>query len=268
MKSIEDLDRWIGSKVKRWSSKMGGGAHAPEVLEIHRDILEDVRDRIEPRSQGRYFFPYHRIVIHIEAVNEQQKELYQAAFGEQTASGDLTLGQEIRALLAEAGSAVAKLVVEVEITVGAALTWTGRPFRIDYLNQRHTTPPVAAERPPAKLIVVKGEAGAAEYAIVANRINIGRLKEVISEKEGLRRANDVAFSEGETTVSREHAFLSYDPPTGRFRVCDDRSQRGTSIFREGRRIEVPKGSRRGTQLQSGDEIHLGDARLRFEIGPG
>ena len=147
------------------------------------------------------------------------------------------------------------------------LAWTGRPFRIDYLNQRHAEAPPAAERPPARLIVVKGEAGAAEYLIAANRINIGRLQEVISEKEGLRRANDVAFGEAETTVSREHAFLTYEPATGRFRICDDRSQRGTSIFREGRRIEVPKGSRRGTQLQSGDEIHLGDARLRFEIGP-
>jgi hypothetical protein len=231
------------------------------VLEIHRDILEDVRDRLEPKGQGRYFFPYNHIVIHLGAADTAQEGLYRAAFGD----GE-TLSNEIRALLAEAGTAGAKLAIELEIAVDAALAWTGPPFRIDYFNQKQgSEPSIASARPAAKLVVIKGEADAAEYPVIANRVNVGRMKEVFGEKEGLRRCNDVAFAEAEITVSREHAFLTYDPSTGRFRICDDQSHRGTSIFREGRRIDVPKGSRRGTQLRSGDEIHLGDARLRFEI---
>jgi hypothetical protein len=267
MRSIEDLDRWIGAKVKGWSTRLGGGTPNPEVLEIHRDILEDVRDRLEPKGKGRYFFPYNHIAIHLGAGNDSQASLYRSAFGDLAAGGGSTFTEEIRALLAEAGADPGGLVVDIDIAVDAALAWTGRPFRMDYLN-RTAVPPKASEpavRPPARLVVVKGAADAEAFPMKANRVNIGRLREVISEKEGLRRLNDVAFEESETTVSREHAFLIYDTDGGRFRLCDDQSQRGTSIFRAGRRIEVPKGSRRGTQLQSGDEIHLGEARLRFEI---
>ena len=263
MKSIEDLDRWIGAKVKGWSARLGGGSHPPAVLEIHRDILEEVRGRLEPKGQGRYFFAYDNLVVRLGAADAAQESLYNAAFGE----GE-TLASEIRALLAEAGTAAAKLAIDLQIAIDPALAWTAPPFRIDYFNRKQapeTPSPAITERPAARLVVTKGEAGAAAYPVDSNRVNIGRLQEVFGEKEGLRRTNHVAFSEAETTVSREHAYLTYEPSTGRFRICDDRSQRGTSIFREGRRIEVPKASRRGTQLRSGDEIHLGDARLRFEI---
>lgn len=263
MKSLEELDRWIGAKVKGWSARLGGGSHAPAVLEIHRDILEDVRDRLEPQGQGRYFFPYNHLVIHLAAADAAQEHLFRAAFG----AGE-NLVNEIRALLAAAASPAPKLAIDLQIAVDAALAWTGRQFRIDYLNreQEPAAAPAAPVRPPARLVVLKGQTEAAEYPIAANRVNIGRLKEVFGEKEGLRRCNDVAFAETETTVSREHAFLLYDAASGRFRLCDDQSSRGTSVFREGRRIAVPKASRHGTQLRSGDEIQLGDARLRFEIG--
>jgi pSer/pThr/pTyr-binding forkhead associated (FHA) protein len=72
----------------------------------------------------------------------------------------------------------------------------------------------------------------------------------------------VAFAETETTVSREHAHIRYDAESGKYRLYDSGSQRGTSIFRDGRRLEAPRV--RGVQLRSGDEIHVGDARVRFE----
>ncbi len=268
MKSIEHLDRWIGNKVKGWSARLGGGASNAEVLEIHRDILEDVRDRLEAKGKGLYFFPYNHVAIHLGAANESQESVFRAAFGDAASGGNATLGEEVRALLNEAGADASALVVDVDVAVDAALAWTGRPFRIDYLNRAAAHPesvPATTQRPAARLIVIKGSASAAEYPIRSNRLNIGRLREVFGDKEGLRRLNDVAFDETETTVSREHAFLFYEPDAGRFRISDDQSQRGTSIFREGRRIQVPKASRRGTQLQSGDEIHLGEARLKFEI---
>ena len=51
-----------------------------------------------------------------------------------------------------------------------------------------------------------------------------------------------------------------------YRLCDDGSEFGTRVFRDGRSIEVPSGDRRGEKLRSGDEIYLGRACLRFERG--
>jgi hypothetical protein len=51
---------------------------------------------------------------------------------------------------------------------------------------------------------------------------------------------------------------------GEYRICDDESEYGTRVFRDGRSIEAPAGNRRGELLRPGDEIYLGRACLRFE----
>ena len=55
--------------------------------------------------------------------------------------------------------------------------------------------------------------------------------------------------------------------SGHYRVYDDRSAHGTGVLRNGRTITVTPGSR-GIRLESGDEIVLGEARLRVKIGEG
>ena len=78
--------------------------------------------------------------------------------------------------------------------------------------------------------------------------------------------NDVIFEEGAdevtATVSRRHAHIRAED--GEYRICDDGSEFGTRVFRDGRSIEVPAGDRRGEKLRDGDEIYLGRACLRFE----
>jgi pSer/pThr/pTyr-binding forkhead associated (FHA) protein len=64
------------------------------------------------------------------------------------------------------------------------------------------------------------------------------------------------------SVSRQHAHITFDPGSGTYRLHDDGSVHGTDIMRNGRTITVPTGSR-GVRLRSGDEIVLGDARLRI-----
>ena len=259
MRSLEELDRWIAGKVKRLSSNVAGTPQKKELLEIRRDILEEVRDQIEPKGSGKYVFPHSHLAIQLAARDEAEQALLRAAFAE-----DGALEEDIRGLLAEAGCP-AQLAVSVDITYDPASTGSAPPFRIAYSSgkPRVVKKPVAV-RPPAKLIVVRGSADPSEFVIRASRVNIGRLKEVLGEKEGLRRRNDVAFAEAEATVSREHAYIRYDAEADRYRVCDYQSTRGTSVFRDGRRIEVPRASARGVQLESGDEIHVGDARIRFE----
>ncbi len=243
MRSLEQLDRWIAGKVKGWTSHVSGVPQSKELLEIRREILEDVRDRIEPKGEGKCLFPYNVVAVHVGAQEE--------AFSE--------LPSEIEALLKEASCTIPSgLTVTVDVEEDSA------PFRIDYSNHK-AEGAVPAERPTVKLTLVRGTAEAPEYTFAYERINIGRLREVVGEKDGLRRRNDVAFAETETTVSREHAQIRFDIESGKFRLYDSGSQRGTSVFRAGRRLEAPRA--RGVQLQPGDEIHIGDARIRFELAP-
>ena len=65
------------------------------------------------------------------------------------------------------------------------------------------------------------------------------------------------------TVSRRHVHIRLEE--GDYRVCDDESEFGTRVFRDGRPIEVPAGNRRGEKLRSGDDIYLGRACLKFML---
>ncbi len=258
MRSIEQLDAWIAAKVKAWSSRVSGAPGGGELLEVRRDILGDVRDHIHAKGQGRSLFPYSRVSIRVAAENREQQTLYEGALGE----GGME--EDVRGLLREADCPVpAGFNVSVSVIEDATLALSRRPFAIDYSNAAVAKLDRNA-RPKAKLTIVRGQADMAEYPIQSDRVNIGRLQEVVGAKDGLRRRNHVAFADTETTVSREHAHIRYDAESGKFRLYDSGSQRGTSVFREGRRLEVPKGVTHGLQLRSGDEIHLGEARLVFE----
>jgi FHA domain len=262
MRSLEQLDSWITAKVKNWSSKVSGAPRTREILEIRRDILEDVRDHIQPKGQGRSVLPYNTMSIQIAARNSEQRAMLEAAFS------DDEVQEDVRALLSEADCPVpAGFRVGVSVIEDAALAMSARPFLAEYSNTKDRAAGSKASRnarPNAKLTIVRGEADPAEYTIKSDRVNIGRLKEVMGDKDGLRRRNDIAFADTETTVSREHAYIRYDAESGKFRLYDSFSQRGTSVFRDGRRLEVPKGLTHGLQLRSGDEIHIGDARIAFE----
>ena len=262
MRSLDQLDAWITTKVRSWSSRISGTPRSTDLLEIRRDILNDVRDHIEPKGGGKLIFPYNSVAVRIAAQDGPRRELLEGAFTQ-----DDELAQTISALLSESNCARPS---GLRVTVSVVQTETSEPanrsFQIDYSNTKAAMNDAAQNlRPTAKLTVVRGQADAVDYSINSDRINLGRLKEVVGERDGLRRRNDIAFAETETTVSREHAFIRYEAESGKFRLYDSMSQRGTSVFREGRRFQVPKGPTRGFQLRSGDEIHLGDARLRFDV---
>jgi FHA domain len=262
MKSLDQLDRWIAGKIKGWAARTSGAPPHHAMLEIRRDILEDVRDRIEPKGSGRSVFPFHGMAVAIAAADEADADRYTAAF-----SGNEGLEADIRELLGEARAAVPQgFGVDVTVTVDAEGAQSGRPFAVTYSRQRPAPAAAvakAAVQPTARLTVVRGDAAEQECDIAGERVNIGRLKEVVGDRDGLRRRNDLAFQDSETTVSREHAHIRYQ--AGTFRLYDTNSARGTAVFRDGRRLEVPRGAARGLTLRSGDEIHLGEARVRFEI---
>jgi hypothetical protein len=256
MRSLEELDRFIGGIVKRWAARLSGGEQAPALLEIRKGVLEEVRRAIEPLGGGEYLFPFNEVLVRIAAPESGRRGLYESAFVE---AG--SLDGDIRALLADAGARTPDLRVEVQIAEGPE----GKPFEVACV--RRPRQEQSGEMPAAKIVVLQGDAEEPQVEIHAARTYIGRNREVLGATGGLRRRNDLAFADSEKTVSREHASIEYDASSGKFRLYDSMSQRGTAIVRDGRLLQVPRGDQRGVQLQDGDEIHLGSARLRFEVSP-
>jgi hypothetical protein len=262
MRSLDQLDRWMAGKVRNWTAKFSG-RHGKELLEVRRDILEDIRSRMQPKGVGKNVFPHNSINIRIAAQDEPERAFCEAAF-----AGEDGIEQDVREMFAEAGCSLPRgFQTKVEVVDDPGLAWSERPFRIEYSSWKPAAakPRGGAERPSAKLIVTAGSAASPECEIATDRFYLGRLAEVVGEREGLRRRNDMAFAETETTVSREHACVRYDREAGAYRLFDTHSRRGTFVLRGGRRIDVPRGAAAGVQLKSGDEIHLGNARVRFEM---
>jgi hypothetical protein len=117
-------------------------------------------------------------------------------------------------------------------------------------------------------VTLTGGASAREFPLDKPRINLGREAEIADALGRAIRRNELYFPESaheaNPSVSRSHAHILFDAPTGDWRIFDDGSSIGTTLFREGRRIDVPAHAGRGVALRPGDEIYLGQVRLRFE----
>jgi hypothetical protein len=222
------------------------------LLLVHRAILEEIESKVQTVARGKRVFPFARLVVTLVSADAARRALYQAAFAE---GGRLET--DIRDVLQGAQCQVPRgFSVEVR-TAGAG----AHPFEIEYAVE---APRV--ERSCGRLIVVKGKTQINEYTLEKARTNIGRLAELTDPEHRVLRRNDVVFEESgheaNSTVSRKHAYILLE--SGDYRICDDESEFGTRVFRDGRAIEVPAGNRRGEKLRAGDEIYLGRACLRFE----
>jgi hypothetical protein len=121
---------------------------------------------------------------------------------------------------------------------------------------------------PARLVTLLGVSSEPEFMLDRQSINLGREEEICDTLGRTIRRNELFFPEAaheaNPSVSRSHAHIRFDAPSGDWRIFDDGSSIGTTLFREGRRIDVPAHAGRGVALRSGDEIYLGQVRLRFE----
>jgi hypothetical protein len=265
MSLFSEIERTIERGFRHWTERVFGAAESDELLLVHRGILEDIVGRVQVMSRGRRIFPYASLVVTLASPVAERRALFEAAF-----ASEGRLAKDVREALAAAGCELpAGFNVEVKTVETAAAV-----FEIEYLAKpapaAATPAPVnpagSAAAPAARLVVVKGKAAQPEYKLGGRRINIGRLPELTDSEQRVLRRNDVVFDEGgdeaNATVSRRHAHIRLD--AGEYRLCDDGSEFGTRVFREGRPIEVPAGNRRGERLRPGDEIYLGRACVRFE----
>lgn len=251
MSIFTEIEKTIETGFRRFTENTFGPAQSDDLVLLHRAILDQVASKIHVVGRGQRIFPYPRVVVTLVSPDPERRALYEAAFRE-----------KLEATLREAFYA-ANCEVARGFTLEVRTAETGvQPFAIEFDFNRPSPPSTA----PARLTVVRGRAQQAEYMLDKLRTNIGRLAEVTDGEQRILRRNDIVFEEGadeaNNTVSRKHAHVRY--AAGEYRLCDDTSEFGTRVFRDGRSIDVPPGNRRGEKLRPGDEIYLGRACLRFE----
>ncbi len=256
MRLFSDIEKTIERGFRKWTEHVFGPAQSDELLLVHRAILEEIEGKVQTVARGRRLFPFSHVTVTLASADADRRALYEAAF----AQGG-RLDSDIKEALESAGCELARgFTVEVKTAAEGEKTFT-----IAYGTGSAATK-AAAERAPARLIPVKGKTEREEYQLTKARVNIGRMAELTDTEERVIRRNDVVFEDGadeaNSTVSRKHAHIKLED--GAYRVCDDGSEFGTRVFRDGRQIEVPAGNRRGERLRTGDEIYLGRACLRFE----
>jgi len=263
MNVTEFLEKWGRSVFEKPLSRSAPLESPPELAEIRLAILEEVRRNCY-RAGAREVFPYDLVCVSMRGVEEERAIVFRSSFFRQY------LEHETQTRLRmENARFPESLRVEVDVTTG--LPKAGEPWLTVAVTSREAAP--EAEQ-FAHLMVQQGSANTAEIALDKPRTFIGRDLEV-HRNGGFFRRNDLAFA-GESdinrTVSREHAHIEYDRSTGEYRLFNDRwyargTDCGTRIYRDGVSIEVHHDTR-GTRLQPGDEIHLGQAVMIFQRNQG
>lgn len=268
MSFFSEVEKTIERGFRKWTERAFGPAQSDELLLVHRAILEEIEGKIQIIQRGQRLFPYNYLCVRLVSPEPERRALFQAAFAQ-----DRRLENDIRECLQGAGCALPTgFAVDVETAEEGP-----KGFEIVYAIRATPAVPAPAPAPqpepepapaPGRLLVVRGKAAQESYTIEKPRINIGRMQELTDSQQRIVRRNDIVFEEGgddaNATVSRAHAHIRFDRPSGQYRICDDESEFGTRIFREGRSIEVPAGNRRGERLCAGDEVYVGRACLRFE----
>jgi pSer/pThr/pTyr-binding forkhead associated (FHA) protein len=264
MNLADYLEKW-GRTIFEGPFTHGEDGEPPEVAEIRFAILDQIREK-SYRSGGKKVFPFNVVHIHLRGIEDSRAPVFTGKFFRQY------FEQELRAGLAKAECRHPE-ELRVDVHVQRELPGPGEKWLWVEVESEERAP--AAPRRTARLIVVEGKANEREITLSKGRTNIGRTVDVY-RSEGLFRRNDLAFKEDteiNRTVSREHAHIVYDKAAGEYRLFNDRWYKrdeggapacGTWIVRDGLSQEVHR-TARGTKLESGDEIHLGKAVVRFQI---
>jgi FHA domain len=236
---------------------------APELAEIRLAVLDAVKAKGH-RAGGRNVFPYNLVRIKLLGISDDQARVLQHQFLTNYFADELKAG-----LLRQNYRFPEDLRVEMLTTPDlpmAKQSWLSVETDVDRSRAGQGLGDATAT-----LVVVHGTANVHDLPISKTRTNIGRTSEVY-RADGPSRRNDLAFDEDSPvnqSVSRQHAHIIYR--TGEYRLFNDRIYKGPSnnglwIVRDGASQPVHRGNR-GTLLEPGDEIHLGDAILRFELRP-
>lgn len=238
-------------------------ASGREAIELYRDALDQIAGRAVPGTRGDRVFPFDRISIELRAEDADRKAALETIFE----PGQLL--EDVKATFAEERTAPpVGLAVSVRFPEGATAELRLVCEKSEQPVAAEGAAPVAARRTAVTLVTVWGVASDEVFRLDRSHLSIGRENEVPDAQGRTVRRNELFFPEdaheANASVSRSHAHLSFDEGTGEWRIYDDGSSLGTDLYRDGRRIVVPAHSARGVMVRPGDEIHLGQVRVRFE----
>lgn len=237
-----------------------------EPLEIVHLVIDAVEHEIQPGGRGKRVFPFNSITLSVLAPSREERARFEAVL-----TGDPPLRARIVDQLRSQSCPIDDLMLDVAYVAKPPKDWRHPQFNLAFARVERT-PTKEVPREPVfariDLTVVNGTAARKNYSFAAGRIDLGRCAEVRDTRNRLVRTNHVAFVEGSgdinQSVSRRHAHIAYEPASGGYRVRDDGSVHGTSVVRNGSTVAVPPGSV-GVRLRQGDEIVLGEARLRIKF---
>ena len=236
-------------------------------LEIMHGVVDSIEEEVQPAGRDTRVFPFNRVKVSVVAPTREARARFEAVF-----DGEPSLTQRIVERLESAGCDVSNLTVKVAYVAEARPEWAAREYHVDFDRVAVAAPAPQAPGPAPsriRLAVVAGAAEQSQYSFALARIDLGRCAEVRDRRHRLLRTNHVAFADTDAppnrSVSRRHAHIRYAADVRQYRLYDDGSEQGTGVLRNGKTIAVPPGSR-GIRLQSGDEIVLGEARLRITLG--
>jgi hypothetical protein len=260
------LESTIARRFDR-AAREAVGAATREPLEIVHLVVEAVEHEIQPGGRGKRVFPFNSITLSVLAPSREDRARFEVVL-----AGAPTLRDRIVERLRSKSCPIDDLTLDVAYVARAPKDWRHPQFTLAFARIAR-----AAAQAPRRdaayaridVTVVRGTAERKTYSFAAKRIDLGRCVEVRDTRNRLIRTNQVAFVEGSgevnQSVSRRHAHIAYEPTSGGYRLRDDGSAHGTSVVRSGSTLAVPAGSL-GIRLRTGDEIVLGEARLRIRLG--
>jgi FHA domain len=262
------LERRISRSVDAAVGELlGESPTSSSPIEIVHAVVDAAEQQVQEAGRGRRLFPFNRVILYVPAAARDRQT--RARFAAVT-EGPPSLTNRVRERLQAIGCKVDDLSADVVYVPKPLPEWRSPEFHVDFERAARAAAPTASKPAPVaaprlRLTIVSGTADRRAYLFDGGRIDIGRRAEVVDARQRVVRTNHVAFAEDgaeiNRSVSRRHAHIIYSATGHEYRLWDDRSAHGTSVMRNGRTIPVPSGAR-GTRLQSGDEIVIGQARLR------
>jgi len=267
-KTLADLMAKASTLESKIAARVEGAARdltrsaARQPLEVVHAVLDHVEREIQPAGRGRRVFPFNQVRVLIAAPTPRDRAGFDAV-----CEGPPSLEARVGERLRTAGCELPRLAVTLSFVHKARPDWGQPDFDVE-CSRSAATAAVPPRTEQLELTITRGTTDQSVYTPSDPVMTLGRGHEVRDSRQRLLRTNHIAFTEGDDpinqSVSRRHARIERDAATGAFRLFDDGSTQGTSVMRGGRGLPAPRGAR-GLRLESGDEIALGQARVRVRI---
>jgi len=226
-------------------------------MEVRAAVIDAIERHVTVTGVAARVFPYGAVSVHVLLTRPEDRTPFDLVFDDL----ETRLRQRLRELRCDVPAGFAARAGLLDEPPPA---WTpGQRFAIEYARLEPAPP---SRVPTLDVTILKGTASRETYSFRSTLILIGRTAVAVDTRGRVRR-NHIAFDQRSPTVSRAHARIVYDRERAEFRLLDDGSARGTRLVRGEVTLDVrpQHEDSRGVRLETGDEIHAGDAALRIVI---